>query len=164
MNNYVSDSNKLLQQVLKNYYHKCENYWFDSITITESQPISVAKSNIGNKYISLSHKFLVKLQSFNEKDCFHVDKWNPNPQLVMLPNRNNLELGPNFASFKFQFVICRILICNSLKFIYKSTIYSMMKMNFSGYTKKQLISLIIRKSINQWVSLLVGQSVHQSLH
>ena len=159
MNNYVSDSNKLLQQVLKNYYHKCENYWFDSITITESQPISVAKSNIGNKYISLSHKFLVKLQSFNEKDCFHVDKWNPNPQLVMLPNRNNLELGPNFASFKFQFVICRILICNSLKFIYKSTIYSMMKMNFSGYIKEQLISLIISKSINQWISQLVGQSV-----
>ena len=40
----------------------------------------------------------------------------------------------------------------------------MMKMNLSGYTKKQLISLIIRKSINQWISLLVGQSVHQSLH
>ena len=135
------------------------NYWKSA-----NHRISVAKSNIGNKFISLSHKFLVKLQSFNEKDCFHVDKWNPNPQLVMLPNRNNLELGLNFASFKFQFVICRILICNSLKFIYKSTIYSMMKMNFSGYIKEQLISLIIHKSINQWISLLVGQSVHQSLH
>ena len=135
------------------------NYWKSA-----NHRISVAKSNIENRFRSLSHKFLVKLQSFNEKDCFHVDKWNHNPQFVMLPKRNNLELGPNFASFKLQFVIYRILICNSLKFIHKSTIIQWWRWIFLDIQKKQLISLIIRKSINQWISLLVGQSVRQSLH